>query len=104
MGKCHFYHLGLGGNRRKDMGRGCNCPENIIYLTPKEHDELDRRRINKEIEEEPIHIPDNDLPLTKADIHKWKFARYYRLEREFLTARKHYYARLKGQTKCAELK
>ena len=98
--KCHIYHLGMGGNRKKDIGRGCNCDVNLIYLTPRQHDELDRR----------IELPRNliraEMVLaggySYADIYRDIFAHQYHYVKEFEEARKHFLDREKGLTECSK--
>ena len=90
--KAHIYHLGMGGNRERGTGKGCNCEVNLIYLSVKQHDELDMRRWNKDIEEIKVKLREvNELLYGSHDIHRYAFAIHYGYVEEFKVAREHYH-------------
>jgi hypothetical protein len=92
--KAHIYHLGIGGSRQKDIGRGCNCPVNILMLTHKQHDDLDRRQTNKNIERIKQELIETlDEWYSPPDFHRYAWAIHYGYVEEFKKARQHYLER-----------
>ena len=100
--KCHFFHLGIGGSRKKNIGFGCNCPVNIIHLTMYEHDCLDGRTTNYQVEHAK-HIYKKELEsVYPAHRHKWAFAKVFGYMKKFEKALEHHQSRNKGLTLCSK--
>ena len=97
---CHFWHIGMGGKRKKNIGLGCNCPENRIQLSPYYHDVLDGRVRNYEVEQNKFIFRHELDKLPKSYRHRWVFAKTFGCMREFKIAMKHWEDRNRRKTKC----
>lgn len=101
---CHWFHLGMGGNRAKGIGRGCNCPDNIIRLSWHEHDILDGRDRDKRVDEARVTYRQELESLPASYHHKWAFAKVNGYLQQFYKAYLHYEQRCQGTSECSQKK
>ena len=98
---CHIFHIGMGGSRAKGQGMGCNCPENLIKLTRYQHDVLDGRIRNMEVEHWKVKHQHSLNETPKNYRHKWAFAVVFRHVEKLIQAIDHYELRNQGRTSCS---
>ena len=102
---CHIFALGMGSNRKTGRGGiGCDCAENKIVLTPYEHDCLDFRLTNFQVEHYKVIHREELAEEPKSYRHKLAFAAVFGKEWEIKLAIKHHQERNRGKTLCTKLK
>jgi hypothetical protein len=77
---------------------GCNCPENLIMLHPIQHDILDGRTRDPDVEKFKIESKEFLDTYPHNYRHRIAFALTYRYE--FWQAMIHHENRMQGRTKC----
>ena len=104
--KAHIFHLGLGGNRKTGRGVGCNCPQNILQLSPYYHDVLDLRRTNYELEHWKVRNKHKEAykNVIRSYWHKIAFGACFGYSREIRFAIRHHEERMQGKVECTKIK
>jgi len=102
--QAHVFHAGMGARKKLDIGRGCSCAENILILTPYEHDILDLRIYNHAIEEYKVRNKDMLNQLPKNYRHKVAFGAVFMFGDKIRRAIEHHQARNRGLTSCSKKK
>ena len=100
--RSHWWHAGVGANRKVGTGIGCNCPENIIMLTWRQHDILDGRQRDPDVEHYKAEHAKFLETYPASYRHRIAFALVYRYCNEFLAATFHHEERMQGKARCCK--
>ncbi len=99
----HIFHLGAGAKRGKRGGIGCDCEANLLTLTPYEHDCLDLRTINNEVEHYKTKHKKWLATFPKNYRHRKAWAIIFCHVKEVNRAVRHHEYRNRGLTSCTKL-
>lgn len=104
--RCHVFHIGAGGSRKKDQGLGCNCSENILLLSRYYHDILDGRYRNYDLENWKVRNQHKEAykNVSRVYWHRIAFGQCFGYARQIRQAIKHNEARNRGLTECTKIK
>ena len=104
--RCHIFHIGAGGSRKKDQGLGCNCSENILLLSRYYHDVLDGRYRNYDLEHWKVRNKDKEAykKEPRSYWHKIAFGACFGYGREIRFAIRHHEERMQGKVECTKIK
>lgn len=101
--RAHIFHRGMGNRKNKpNLGRGCECPENILMLKPYYHDVLDMRIPNQEIEHFKVKYMKKLERFPRNYRHKIAFGHVFGYTKDISMAIRHWEKRNRGKTKCAK--
>ena len=102
--RCHIFAAGMGARKKLGIGRGCECEENIMILTPYEHDVLDGRIYNHLIEAYKVKSRDTLNIEPKNYRHKIVFGLAFGKSKSIRRAIKHQEMRNRKETLCSRKK
>ena len=102
MDRCHIIHAGMGA--KKGGGNGCECEINMLYLSRKQHDILDRRTPCETVEHlynklQPYYLQQG---YKLSQIYLLAFGRVFGYERKIILAIEHNNLRKQGKADCCK--
>lgn len=101
---CHVWHLGRGANRATGLGGvGCNCKENILFLNSHQHDILDGRKQDEDVERIKKENANAWSTLPPSYRLKIAFGIVFRKVAEIEMAMKHHEERMQNKSSCTKL-